>query len=71
MLPLSYHASLPLSYHASLKSFAIPLVIKHSTKHHTNEVKRVAIELRRTGVSPSTFHVKEAGGDHFEDWKDH
>jgi hypothetical protein len=34
------------------------LVIKNSTKHHTNEVKRAAIELRKVGVSSSTIRAQ-------------
>jgi hypothetical protein len=39
-------------------SFALPLTIKNSTKHHTNELKRATIELRKAGVSLSTFRTQ-------------
>jgi hypothetical protein len=34
-------------------SFAMPLVIKTSSKHHTSEVKRAAIELRKAYQGPA------------------
>jgi hypothetical protein len=36
----------------------MPLVIKTSTKHHTNGIKRAAIELRKAGVSLSTMRAQ-------------
>jgi hypothetical protein len=39
-------------------SFARPLVIKTSSIHHTKEVKRTAIELRKAGVFLSTIRAQ-------------
>jgi hypothetical protein len=42
----------------SLFSFAKPLVINTSTKHHTNELKRAAIKLRKASVSLSIIKAQ-------------
>jgi DNA-binding transcriptional MerR regulator len=36
----------------------MPPVIKTSIKHHSNEVKRAAIELRKAGVSLSNIRTQ-------------
>jgi hypothetical protein len=36
----------------------MPLVIKSFNKHHTNEVKRSAIELKNASVSHSTTRAQ-------------
>ncbi len=48
----------PHSTELSQFSFALPLVIKTPTNHHTNGVKMSAIELRNAGVSLSTIRAQ-------------